>query len=161
VIQTGENAFCHACHLFATLIDTFLPEACLPVLCMFLHLHRCNCTQLMLAHKYHNLTYLTNESICSHRTKVLEKIMLSDMSWKIHAKAVLPRQVLLGGPIQDLIKFQMVPIPILSVLTYSTSLPHDILKVSKKSNTTCPLGRLNMTIMFCVGLVIGFWWGFD
>jgi hypothetical protein len=37
--------------------------------------------------------------------------------------------------------FQMAPIPILGVLTCSTSSPHDILKVSENiSSMTCPLG---------------------
>ncbi len=58
--------------------------------------------------------------------------------------------VYVGGPGQDLQNFQMVPIPILSVLTYSTSSPHDILKVSKKKTITCPLGGSN--VMSC------FWW---
>jgi hypothetical protein len=42
------------------------------------------------------------------------------------------RSTLLGGPAQNLSNFQMAPIPILSVLTCSTSSPHDILKVSRK-----------------------------
>jgi hypothetical protein len=39
----------------------------------------------------------------------------------------------LGGLGKDLRNFQLVPIPILSILTLSTSSPHDILKVSKKN----------------------------
>jgi hypothetical protein len=35
----------------------------------------------------------------------------------------------LGGPVQNLSKFQMVPIPFLSDLTCSTHSPYDILKV--------------------------------
>jgi hypothetical protein len=57
---------------------------------------------------------------------------------------------LVGGPGQDLRNFQVVPIPILSVLTYSTSSPHDILKVSKILPITCPLGGSN--VMSCL------WW---
>jgi hypothetical protein len=48
---------------------------------------------------------------------------------------------LLKGPGQDLSNFQMAPIPILSVLTCSTSSPHDILKVSRKIiNHNLPVG---------------------
>ncbi len=69
---------------------------------------------------------------------------------------------MLGGPAQDLRNFQMVPILILSVLTYSTSSPHDILKVSDFFLTiTCLLGGSNATMVFRVGIVIGFWWVFD
>jgi hypothetical protein len=44
---------------------------------------------------------------------------------------------------------------------YSTSSPHDILKVSKKLIITCLLSGLNLTVVLWVGLVLGFWWGFD
>ena len=47
-----------------------------------------------------------------------------------------------GGSAQNLTKFQMVPIPILSVLTCSTSSSHDILKVKKTTNT-CLVGGTN------------------
>ena len=40
--------------------------------------------------------------------------------------------LVIGGPAQNLSKFQMAPIPILSVLTCSTSSSHDILKVLRK-----------------------------
>jgi len=61
----------------------------------------------------------------------------------------------LGGPAQDLSNFQMAPIPILSVLTCSTSSPHDILKVSKKIDHNLPVGRSNVT-----SLIRGFFMGF-
>jgi hypothetical protein len=63
----------------------------------------------------------------------------------------------LGGPGQDLGNFQMVPIPILSVLTYSTSSPHDILKVSKQKNYhNLPVARVKCDVVFLVGLIPGF-----
>ena len=64
------------------------------------------------------------------------------------------RRVLIGGPAQDFTNFQMVSIPILSVLTCSTGSPHDILKV-KKMTITFSLGRPNMAIVFQVGLDFG------
>ncbi len=42
------------------------------------------------------------------------------------------KEFVLGGPAQNLSNFQMAPIPILSVLTCSTSSPHDILKFLRK-----------------------------
>jgi hypothetical protein len=52
-----------------------------------------------------------------------------------HASLLLPfnQDNPVGGPAQDLRNFQMASIPILSVLTCSTSSPHDILKVSEKN----------------------------
>ena len=52
MIQTDDIAFFQAWLLFATatLINSFLTEACLPVWCMFLHLYRHNHIKLMLAH---------------------------------------------------------------------------------------------------------------
>jgi hypothetical protein len=47
-----------------------------------------------------------------------------------------------GGPAQDLRNFQVASTPILSVLTCSTSLPHDILKVSEKTDHDLPGGRV-------------------
>jgi hypothetical protein len=47
----------------------------------------------------------------------------------IAAKAMA---AIVGGPVKNLSKFYMAPIPILSVLTCSASLPHNILKVSRK-----------------------------
>ena len=60
-----------------------------------------------------------------------------------------------GGSAQNLTKFQMVPIPILSVLTCSTSSSHDILKVKKTTNT-CLVGGTNVTIVFRVGKFLDF-----
>jgi hypothetical protein len=74
--------------------------------------------------------------------------------------------ILVGGPVQNMTIFQMAPIPVLSVLTCSTSSPHDILKISRKivnHNPPVgwdPLGGTNMTIKFWVGLVFGFRWIF-
>jgi hypothetical protein len=65
---------------------------------------------------------------------------------------VLQELLQVGGPIQNLSKIQMAPIPILSVLTCSTSSPHDFLKVSRKI--------INVTIEFQVGSVGGFRWVF-
>ncbi len=46
------------------------------------------------------------------------------------------------GPAQNLSNFQMAPIPILSILTCSTSSPNDILKVLRKiSDHNLPVGR--------------------
>ncbi len=66
-----------------------------------------------------------------------------------------------GGPVQNLSNFQMAPITILSVLTCSTSSPHDTLKVWWKIIDHTPLlGRTNVMIEFWVGLVFGFRWVF-
>jgi hypothetical protein len=66
---------------------------------------------------------------------------------------------MVGGPAQNLSNFQMAPIPILSVLTCSTSSPRDILKVSeKKSTITCPLGGSNVSLLIRVGLLVEFSW---
>ncbi len=49
---------------------------------------------------------------------------------------------LVGGPAKNLSNFQIAPIPILSVLTCSTSSPHDILKVLRKIfDHNLPVGR--------------------
>ena len=50
--------------------------------------------------------------------------------------------IAIGGPAQDLRNFQMAPVPSLSVLTCSTSSPHDILKVSEKNDHNLPIGRV-------------------
>ncbi len=63
----------------------------------------------------------------------------------------------LGGPAQNLSNFQMAPIPILSVLTCSTSSPHDILKVSLKKNyQNLPIGGFEHDIVH----PSGFTWDF-
>jgi hypothetical protein len=56
--------------------------------------------------------------------------------------------------------FQLAPIPILSVPTCSTSSPHDILKVKKKSAITPLLGGLNVSSMIQVGFLADFFVGF-
>jgi hypothetical protein len=60
-----------------------------------------------------------------------------------------------GGLGQDLRDFQMVPIPILSVLTFSTSSPRDILKVKKIAHNL-PVGQVKCDVVFLVGLLPGF-----
>ena len=61
--------------------------------------------------------------------------------WCGVASGVMGDVARLGGRAQNLSNFQMAPIPILGVLTCSTSSPHDILKVSENiSSMTCPLG---------------------
>jgi hypothetical protein len=68
---------------------------------------------------------------------------------------------MIGGPVENLSNFQMAPIPVLSVLTCSTSSPHDILKVSRKIiDHNLPVGRTNVMIEFRVGLILGFRWVF-
>ena len=66
------------------------------------------------------------------------------------------KELQLGGPAQDLSNFQMAPIPILSVLTCSTSSLHDILKVLlKKIDQNLPAGRVEHDIVDRVGLALG------
>jgi hypothetical protein len=53
-------------------------------------------------------------------------------------------RVSIGGLGEDLRNFQMVPIPIFSGPTYSTSSQHDILKVSKKIGHKLLVGRVKL-----------------
>jgi hypothetical protein len=68
---------------------------------------------------------------------------------------------IVGGLAKILSNFQMTPIPILSVLTCSTSSPYNILKVSKKINHNLPVGRVKRDIVdpggFTFWFFIGFW----
>jgi hypothetical protein len=68
---------------------------------------------------------------------VMKTTMIRIMNQKIIGKCLTPSNhpsmiLPLGGPEENLSNFQMPPIPFLSVLTCSTSSPHDILKVSRK-----------------------------
>ncbi len=59
-------------------------------------------------------------------------------------------------PVEKLSNFQMTPIPILTVLTCSTSSPHDILKVSRKIiDQNLPVGQVESDIWVLAG--ISFW----
>jgi hypothetical protein len=50
--------------------------------------------------------------------------------------------LMVGGQAQNLSNFQIAPIPILSVLNFSTSSPHDILKVLRKIiDHNLPIGQ--------------------
>ncbi len=93
---------------------------------------------------------------------ILDDKYPADMFTKcFQVQAFYPTQVstdvnnlMIGGPGQDLRNFQVVPIPILSILTYSTSSPHDILKVSKKKHNL-PVGRVKCDVVFLVSLLTG------
>ncbi len=72
---------------------------------------------------------------------------------------------IVGSPAQDLTHFQMVPIPIVSILTSSTSSPDDILTVSKKILHNPP-GRLVECDNRVLGgisywILVGLWLGFS
>jgi hypothetical protein len=68
-------------------------------------------------------------------------IFLTPMIWIIRTTFLWPSKEI-GGLAQNLSNFQMAPIPILRVLTCSTSSPHDILKVSRKIiDHNLPVGR--------------------
>jgi hypothetical protein len=72
-----------------------------------------------------------------------------------------PISLMIGCTSQDLRIFQMLPIPILSVLIYSTSSPHDISKVSKKINHNLLVGQVKGDVVILVGLQIRIKWVFD
>ena len=98
--------------------------------------------------------YFGNSVSLSRDDKILTTLVLDLVMERMERWVRTCEGLLKGGPAQNLRKFQVAPIPI---LTFPTSSPHKILKVSIFI-ITCPMpmGWTNLSIMLQLGLLLGF-----